>query len=881
VTDATVSAFAGALRDRYTLERELGRGGMATVYLAHDLKHDRKVALKVVHPELAATLGPERFQREIRTTARLQHPHILPVLDSGEGAGQLWYTMPFVDGESLRDRLRRERQLPLEEALQLTREVADALGYAHEQGIVHRDIKPENILLSRGHALVADFGVARALQEAGRGQLTGTGVSVGTPAYMSPEQALADPAVDGRSDLYSLGCVLYEMLAGEAPYTGMSPQAIVAKRLREPIPHVRTVRDTVPPSVDRALERVLAKAAADRYMTAASFAADLVEEPSRIATEAGSTVAELRPSSRRLAVPMGLTLLVAVIAGAFLRTLRAPATDVSNSGNQPIRLVVLPFENIGDTANVFFADGLAGELRGRLATLPALQVIGATSSNTYRHTTRAPQVIGRELGVQYLLMGQVQWAREGGSGGQVRVRPELIDARTGATRWGEPFDGPASDLFRVQSDIASRVAEALGIALEAGVRATLASGTPRSPAAYEAYLRAKAAYEELSSTGAEGSAARVRAYAREALAYDSLYAPAWSMLARGYVGACLSLPCIYGDSAKAAANRALSLDPGLADGYRALVQYAYGLANDADEAIRVAEAGLRHVPNSPELLANLGWALMARGQWDRAAGALEHAQTFDPRSGSVLYSYARLLAYRRRWDDLREVSRRGRAVEPRNAHFVAWPMIAALAEGDSALARRVFEEGSPGLDMATLARSLVHYFDETLIWVMPERARLLLLADPAPVEDQARWDWARGRSGVYRLRGDTLRARMYSDSALRAVDRILPAPKLPVEHGMVALIAADARQSERARREIALAQQPSPKPDAMFDVVATDLSALALLRLGDRDAALARWRDVLRRPYWLTAKWIRIAPEYAPLRAGPGIASLEAVGVSR
>jgi tRNA A-37 threonylcarbamoyl transferase component Bud32/TolB-like protein len=267
--------LADALRDRYVLERELGRGGMATVYLAQDLKHKRPVALKVLHSELALTLGPERFQREIEVTARLQHPQILPVFESGEAAGQLWYTMPYVEGESLRERLRREIQLPVEDAVRITQEIAEALDYAHGQGIVHRDIKPENILLSRGHALAADFGIARAVSAAGGEQLTQTGLAVGTPAYMSPEQAAAEPAVDARSDVYSLGCVLYEMLAGEPPYTGRSPQAIVAKRIVDPVPSVRRVRETVPESVDLALTRALAKVPADRFATALEFASAL------------------------------------------------------------------------------------------------------------------------------------------------------------------------------------------------------------------------------------------------------------------------------------------------------------------------------------------------------------------------------------------------------------------------------------------------------------------------------------------------------------------------------------------------------------------------------------------------------------------------------
>jgi serine/threonine protein kinase len=259
------------LADRYTLERELGRGGMATVYLAQDLRHDRPVALKVLHPELAASLGPDRFQREIRFAARLQHPHILTVLDSGEAGGRLWFTMPFVEGESLRDRLRRERQLPVEDALQIAREAARALDYAHQHGIVHRDIKPENILLTRdGSTLVADFGIARALE--GEDQLTQTGMVIGTPAYMSPEQASGDKGIDARTDIYSLGAVLYEMLAGEAPYTGPTAQAIIAKRLMDPVPSVRRVRPNVPEGVEEAIRRALAPVAADRFGTASDFA---------------------------------------------------------------------------------------------------------------------------------------------------------------------------------------------------------------------------------------------------------------------------------------------------------------------------------------------------------------------------------------------------------------------------------------------------------------------------------------------------------------------------------------------------------------------------------------------------------------------------------
>jgi hypothetical protein len=267
-----------ALRGRYAIERELGRGGMATVFLADDLKHHRKVALKVLDPKLAAVLGPERFLREIELEAGLTHPHILPLYDSGSADGLLYYVMPYIAGESLRDRLSREMQLPLDDALQIAREVADALGYAHAMGLVHRDIKPENILFEAGHAVVADFGIARAVSTAGGERLTETGLAIGTPAYMSPEQAAGSANVDGRSDLYSLGCVLYEMVGGETPYTGPTPVAILAKKLSEPLPRLSVVRETVPPLVEAVVTKALAKAPADRFATAHEFAAALAGE---------------------------------------------------------------------------------------------------------------------------------------------------------------------------------------------------------------------------------------------------------------------------------------------------------------------------------------------------------------------------------------------------------------------------------------------------------------------------------------------------------------------------------------------------------------------------------------------------------------------------
>ena len=370
----TASKLADALRDRYLIERELGRGGMATVYLARDLKHGRLVAVKLLRQELVAALGPERFLREIQVTAGLQHPHILPLLDSGTledvaDGTRPYYVMPYIQGESLRDHLVRERQLPVDEAVRITCDVAAALGYAHERGVVHRDIKPENILLSGGQAVVADFGIARALSAAGSERLTETGLALGTPHYMSPEQASGDPHVDGRADVYALGCVLYEMLAGEPPYTGPTAQAIIAKRMVEPIPRIRTVRESVPEELERAITRALAKIPADRFGTAPEFADALSQQTS--APLAARSVG-IRRHRRTVAM------LVAVLAGAAV-VLRLwsgpPGPDVSPSASL---IAVLPFKPSGsDTALSRLGRDLVFTMSSGLDGLGTIRVVDA------------------------------------------------------------------------------------------------------------------------------------------------------------------------------------------------------------------------------------------------------------------------------------------------------------------------------------------------------------------------------------------------------------------------------------------------------------------------------------------------------------------------
>ncbi|HEY8794410.1 MAG TPA: serine/threonine-protein kinase, partial [Gemmatimonadaceae bacterium] len=481
------------LGSSYTLERELGRGGTATVYLALDAKHQREVALKVLHSDLAASLGPDRFRREIAFAAKLQHPHILTVLDSGETAsGQLWFTMPYVEGESLRHRLEHQRQLPIDDALRITREVALALDYAHRHGVIHRDVKPENILLVDGQAMLADFGIARGVPNritASDTPFTDEGTAIGTPAYMSPEQSVADPTIDRTTDIYSLGTVLYEMLAGEPPFSGPTAQSIAVKKMSgSPLP-VRRIRPTVSAEVGAAIERALNPVPADRFQTGGDFARALD------ATSAEMLAASAPDPHRRRHIPkiaFALAIIAFLAAGvryAWLQHLRA-----TGSANSPglLTLGVLPFDTQGDTANAYFADGITGEIRGKLALLPGLSVIATTSSNQYRHTQKTPQQIGRELGVRYLLTGTVEWERNASGLERVRVSPELVELREGAapeTRWRESYDTTLADVFDVQSAVATRVADKLGVVLTQPAQTRLASRPTQNLAAYDAYLR--------------------------------------------------------------------------------------------------------------------------------------------------------------------------------------------------------------------------------------------------------------------------------------------------------------------------------------------------------------------------------------------------------
>ncbi len=657
-----------ALAGRYGIERELGSGGMATVYLADDLKHHRKVAVKILRPELAAVLGPDRFVREVEIAAKLNHPHILALYDSGEADGLLFYVMPYVRGESLRHKLMRERQLAIEEALNVSRQVAAALDHAHAQGVIHRDVKPENLLLYEGEAMVTDFGIALAVSAAAGERLTGTGLVVGTPEYMSPEQATGERALDARSDVYSLGCVLYEMLAGEPPYSGPTAQAVIAKGVADPVPAVRRLRAGVPAAVERALMKALAKVPADRFAS----------------------------------------------AGAFAEALTAPAP----AGPRPSSVAVLPFLNLSaDPENEYFADGITEDVIAHLSKIRALKVVSRTSVLTFKKREHSLREIAAKLDVATLLEGSVRRA-----GDRVRIVAQLIDAETDQHLWAETYDRQLTDIFAIQTDVALHIATALKAELSLDEQARIRKEPTADLQAYQVYLQGRHCLLRYTEDGMRRSIA----YFEQAIAKDSNYALAYVGVASAYTelaeggflvpdsayrrakdaaATALALDAGLGEThcmlafLKVAADfdwagaeqgfkRALELSPGSADTYdlygrmcRSLERYDEALAMERraqeldplahradvtttllragryDEALQAALRSIEFDAEYARAHANLGWAYLKTGKSDEGLAELERAVALSPGATQWLAQLGQAYALTGRADQAREVLR--------------------------------------------------------------------------------------------------------------------------------------------------------------------------------------------------------------------------------
>ena len=644
-----------ALASRYKIERELGQGGMAKVFLAHDLKYERAVAVKVLRPDVGADVGAARFLREIQIAARLHHPHILPLYDSDQADGLLYYVMPYIEGETLRQRLLRERQLPVPESLQIAREVADALSYAHSCNVVHRDIKPANILLDSGHALVADFGVARAI---GGGQ-TSSGHVIGTPAYMSPEQVDGSEYLDGRSDIYSLGAVLFEMLTGEPPFRGSTVTAIIANRLTSPAPSARAFRELVPEAVDSAVKKAMANLPADRFTSATQFA------------EAIGTAAT-----------------TAIAVGAA----QAIAQEVASG---PKAVAVLPFENMStDPENEYFSDGITDDIIAQLSKISALKVISRTSSMQYKKTTKKIATIAEELGVGAILEGSVRKA-----GPRVRIVVHLVDPRSEKHLWGETFDRQLTDVFEVQSEVAQQITGALAVTLSPEEKQRVEKKATGDAEAYNLYLLGRFHANKWS----EENVQKGIQYFQEAIGKDPNYAVAYAGMSDAYellsIGFGSKPPVEYLVQAKAMALKALEMDDTLAEAHTSLA-YARWLG-DLDWVGAEREFKRALELKTSYVMAHEWYAeyLAALGRHDEAFTEIKRAQQLDPLSVPVTRAVGWVLYFARRYDQAIEELQKALAMDAEflGARLVLWWVHVAKGTPDLAVADIRKELEKPGL----------------------------------------------------------------------------------------------------------------------------------------------------------------------------------------
>jgi serine/threonine-protein kinase len=631
-----VETLRAALSDRYRLERELGAGGMATVYLAHDLKHERQVAIKVLHQDLAAALGAERFLAEIKTTAKLQHPHILPLLDSGEAAGLLYYVMPYVDGETLRDRLARSGEMPVHEAVRLLLEIGEALAHAHSRGVVHRDIKPENVMLSGRHAMVVDFGIAKAVTEAtGRQQLTTAGVALGTPAYMAPEQATADPQLDGRVDIYALGVLAYEMLTGQPPFVGLSPQQTLAAHLTTTPALVSQRRPSITAPLEAVVMRCLEKRPADRFQRAEEVVSAL--EP--LATPSGGTtpLSPVRTARwNRPAVRRGAVAIIALAAAIAAWQALVSRRGIGGRQGPAVGVAVLSLRAEGDTSQEYLAQGISERVSDALGGVRGLRVKSWTAVRRVQQANRdnLPE-IGRVLGVPNLIEGSLRRV-----GGRVQLQVRLVNAEDEAVRWAQSFEGDSLEVPRLPIAIAQALIPHLRPQLAASEEESLRSRVlTTNAAAYNAYLRgnfefasrtldgiqrALAAYQSAS----EADPAFAEAKARVSMSYLMLLDYWW--IPKGLTAEELRWRAVaYADSAMA--MKVESADAQLSQCYLRLLEYWYFDGRRLPEARQYCARAVALDPSSAEAVFRSGHIELMLDNVDAAQGFYLKASAMDPR----------------------------------------------------------------------------------------------------------------------------------------------------------------------------------------------------------------------------------------------------------
>jgi serine/threonine-protein kinase len=797
----------------------------------------------------------------------------------------LYYVMPLVEGESLRERLMREGKLSADDALRLAREIAEALAYAHKRGIVHRDIKPANILLNEGHALIADFGIARAVEDGEAGSLTKTGLAVGTPQYMAPEQATGEKDVDGRADVYATGAVLYEMLSGEPPFTGQNARAVLTRSLTEMPKALSAVRPGLTGEVDTVVMRALAKSAAERHETTDGFVTALEAARQSIISRSGQVTAvptqvversagsgPARGASRRYALIAAGVALALVAAFALVRSRRGPAA-LSAGGAPGNHVAVLPFQNQGPAADEYFADGIADEVRGKLAGIAGLTVIASGSSNEYKGSTKSLKEIAAELGADYLLTGRVRWAGEAGGKRRVQVVPELMDVRSGAVKWQQSFDAELDDVFAVQSQIATRVAGALGVTLGGAESEQLAERPTQSVEAYQLYLKARSFY----NTNEE--AREAAGMAEKAVALDSAFAPAWADL-------CVYMTRIFngGDRsesvkrrAREAMERAMALDPSGGPTHMAAARYYLTIEGDLERARRESELALRATPNDAVALGTASLIDQRLGDPDAALAKLEKARQTDPRSLYALRNLVTLYQQAGRWSDADGAATAALLLVPGDAALLQQLVTFRLVRGDLPGARAAIDDAlQNGASAPGVAQRFAGYTE--MAWVLPEQLRQLVFRLTPLAFDSDRAFWGQSLATAAWQAGDTVRARAYADSGLAETARqaaaadVTKRPEDAQLHSLHGLMLAYLGRAAEARAALARSQVASNQPvQEGYNYLN---GARAETALGSRSKAIEYLARVQALDKRYNGSFLSLDPTFASLKGDPAFERL-------
>ncbi len=855
-----------SLGTAYTIQRELGGGGMSRVFLARDESLGRDIVIKVLPRELAAEMSAERFTREIKLAAALQHPHVLPVLSAGVSEGLPYYMMPFVRGESLRVAMDK-KTLAGEDAIGVLRDVARALRYAHSEGVVHRDIKPENILLSSGSAVVVDFGIAKALSasrtEAPGGTLTLVGTSIGTPAYMSPEQAAADPNIDHRADIYAWGVIAYELLAGKHPFDGKTtPQQYLRAHLSENPPPLQTVVPGVSSSVAGVVMRALEKEPDARPQSAD----EILRQLGGTSSSGPVTPERSRPKWRVPAIAAALV--IALAAGiAVWKTGDAQAES-------PIMLAVLPFENQGPAEQDYFVDGLTDAVNGKLAAISGISVIDRRSSGAYRKTTKDVKQIGNELGVEYVVGGVVRWAKSG-SGWRAQVMPTLVNTRNATTKWaGEPVVVSSDDPFSAQTEIATQVANALQLALGSEEKKGLEERPTENVQAYDAYLRGKAIFDAVFRTSMSiRDLDQSTAEFQRAVGLDPGFAKAWAMLAVAKFSRAIEVP---GDTislrqANEAARRAEEID---ANDPR-VVNLRSGVAflrGDRQLGMKIVADAVNAGIVDIDLLLAYGADLSDQpGNADTAKAVLARALRMSPREPRVHGVAAEVARQSGDWVAWEKHVRDGIALDPTDER--GWASLAQRARnvGDTVAMRKAIEEAFkyiPGPSNLLLV-FMVYAGDELgsrFIRMTPEQLRIETLYDSVSSYFDNKADFF--------LRANNLpRAKAYLDSIIGTLEgRNLSGPgeadhriylaNAYAQTGRVAEARAELKRARDAAR-VAKHFRRDGEPDLNPRIVAAVLGAL-----GEYEEAVKELRFLMADDLW-TRQGISREPKMRTLRGNP------------